>query len=262
MNGYWSNNKDINRNNKAKESICGDFGQALETELRSIGDFGSKISILFDEDNNPYVMDINDKKFYVPLGGYVTNPKGINVVNYSVLKECDENYYELYLFGRFTSALLPEKIYIDGDNKIISRNNPVLHSYEIDYIGKDVSYHATLINGDDVRDRFVEQNLEQTPHTLMDYINNFNEISNINKFRTIRFSSKKDKNIVGDVKFTNGRLDNLDIIEESNDDILHMWYADGEIKEDTIRKVNIPIKKTDKNLKKDYKNVKKLIKRV
>ena len=161
---FFSNNKCVqstisNANVVEKERLSKAFNC-----LRIIGNFGSSIEVFADYKQCSYVVDKNDHKFYLNM--YMKNYESKqyeNRINYLIADEIRKGKYEIYSF--LTDKIeRVETVYTFEDKKMIKKRHPYINtSYVYNYEADNLQYSVSLINGPDMSDEFIAQNILHTP---------------------------------------------------------------------------------------------------
>ena len=259
---FYSNNDYIQRVISIKNGVEAKRLSKAYMCLKQLGKFDTRIEVFSDDNNSAYVIDNNGRKFYLDIfPRYYTNDNTRREHNYSVAEEVREGKYQLYRF-LLDKIEKTDTIYVFDDVKVIKKSHPHW-SYQYDYVDKNVIYSLRLDDGVDISDQFIAKNILNKPQCLIDYVNNFKAVSDVDNYKWIEFMTqknvdKKDSYVVSKISYLDGTLDKVDVVEETDDEYLHMWLEDGELKQKVIRKVSLPIEEADKKLQKIYKNITKM----
>lgn len=195
-------------------------------KLHKIGYFGEEIivdsvkSIPFSE--ALYTIDKNKDKFFFSFNTLYSETKMktdffSKNYNHIIAKQLKTDCYKLYnIFDDHINSI--GDIYLNDDNLLC-----VFKDYrKVDILYRsrkklDNEYKITLELEENLEEeeikQFVKQNKETRPKSLLDFVNNFKKIRDLNKCSYIHISSNNKDGIIGEISIKNGILEKYNINE-------------------------------------------------
>lgn len=278
-NDFDSDRANIILNNSSRKIA----GQYIYKMLKKIGDFRRTIKVEIektgDEDNifseTMCAIDKNNNKFFFSLNNLYAGPRHfLNFLgeeyNYVLAKEESEKHYKLYnSLGDETDSFA--EIYKYGNNILYILNSyrlPVTKYVYINTKNNEVQYTVSVCREESLTEKevrkLVKQNSINNPKSLLDYLDNFRNIKDINQFDYISISSEKNYEEVGKIDIKDGQITKFYLREKYNNLELNMNIdtdsKDKELKVESIRKEKIEIDELTQNLQTTYKKGMELFK--
>lgn len=180
-----------------------------------------------------------------------------NIINYiNSLGDETDSFAEIYKYGNnilyiLSSYRLPVTKYV----YINTKNNEVQYTVSV--------CREESLTEKEVR-KLVKQNSINNPKSLLDYLDNFRNIKDINQFDYISISSEKNYEEVGKIDIKDGQITKFYLREKYNNLELNMNIdtdsKDKELKVESIRKEKIEIDELTQNLQTTYKKGMELFK--
>ena len=201
---------------------------SLAKALKTLGNFNSKIEVNYDDKNEVnYVVD-NDDNYYFFVSYFACASKYNYRDKYLLAKKENDNKYNVYDF--FSDCSHVKNIYVlDGNTLSFSKHKHINDGYNFVYENEDFICKMFLWSKDekelDIND-FVVNLLDEKPTTLMQIVEMFNQSFNINDFNKVNFNVEKDDVMVSYVDFKDGKLEKLNIVEDVDDEEIHMILKD------------------------------------
>lgn len=249
----------------------GDFRRTIKVEIEKNGD----VDNIFSE--TMCAIDKNNNKFFFSLSNLYVGPRHfLNFLgeeyNYVLAKQESEKHYKLYnSLGDETDSFA--EIYKDGNNILYILNSyrlPVIKYVYINTKNNEIQYTVSVCREESLTEeevkKLVKQNSINNPKSLLDYLDNFRNVKDINQFDYISISSEKNYEEVGKIDIKDGQITKFYLREEYGNLELNMNIdtdsKDKELKVESIRKEKIEIDELTQNLQSTYKKGMELFKSI